>query len=86
MFNCHQGVHSPQNISVSDFCARTPTVPEHVVEGDVSPVVEPFDLVAHVFEEETVLLQVDLEPPAQQPQHELHPSHGDDALYKAPWQ
>ena len=44
---------------------------EHVVEVDVAVVVQVLDLVAHVLEEQPVLLELDLEATAQQAQQEL---------------
>ena len=60
-------------------CVRE-RLPEHVVEGDVPPVVQPLHLVAHVLEEQLVLVQVHLQAAPQQTQQELHPGGGDQAL------
>lgn len=45
---------------------------DDVVEGDVLPVVQPLELVAHVFKQQPLLVRVALQPPLQQTQDELH--------------
>ena len=49
------------------------------MEGDVLPVVQSLQLVAHVFEEGTVLLWVDLEAALEEAEDELDPADGDHA-------
>ena len=49
------------------------------MEADILAVVQPLQLVAHVLEQQPVLLGVDLEAALQQPQDELDPPHGDHA-------
>lgn len=50
------------------------------MEGDITAVVQPLHLVAHVLEQKLVLVQVHLQPPPQKPQQELHAESRDHPL------
>ena len=49
------------------------------MEGDILPVVQPLKLVAHVLEEQPVLVRVHLQAALEQPEDELDPADGDHA-------
>lgn len=55
-------------------------LPEHIVESHVTPAVQSLHLVAHVFEQQLVLVQVHLQPATEQTEQELHPGRRDHAL------
>lgn len=55
--------------------------PEHIVERHISAAVKPLHLVAHVFEQQLVFVQVHLQAAAQEAEQELHPGGGDYALH-----
>jgi len=46
------------------------------VEGHILAVVQLVQLIAHVLEQQTILLRIALESSLQQAQNELHPAHG----------
>ena len=46
------------------------------MEADVLPVVQPLQLVAHVLEQQPLLLGVHLQPTLEKAQNELDPPHG----------
>lgn len=50
------------------------------MEGDITAVVQPLHLIAHVLEQKLVLVQVHLQPPPQKPQQELHAESRDRSL------
>lgn len=50
------------------------------MEGHVAPAVQPLHLVAHVFEQQLVLVQVHLQPATEQTEQELHSGRRDHAL------
>lgn len=52
------------------------------MESHIAPAVQSLHLVAHVFEQQLVLVQVHLQPATEQTQQELHPGRGDHALRK----
>lgn len=54
------------------------------MEGDVPPAVQSLHLVAHVFEQQLVFVQVHLQPAPEQTQQELHPGRWDHALEERP--
>lgn len=66
--------------------------PEDVMEGHIASTVQSLHLVAHVFKEQLVLVQVHLQPAPEQTKQELHPGRGyhplEGQLYKSkgfPW-
>lgn len=50
------------------------------MERHVSSAVQPLHLIAHVFKEQLVFVQVHLQPASQQTQQELHPGCWNHAL------
>lgn len=50
------------------------------MEGHIPPAVQSLHLVAHVFEQQLVLVQVHLQPAPEQAQQELHPGRRDHTL------
>lgn len=50
------------------------------MKSHISAAVQPLHLVAHVFEQQLVLVQVHFQPAAEEAEQELHPGSGDDAL------
>lgn len=50
------------------------------MESHIAPAVQSLHLVAHVFEQQLVLVQVHLQPATEQTEQELHPGRRDHAL------
>jgi len=49
---------------------------DDIVKGNILAVVQLVQLIAHVLEQQAILLRIALESSLQQPQDELHPAHG----------
>lgn len=49
---------------------------DHIVEGNILAVVQLVQLIAHVLEQEPVLLRITLQPALEEAQDELDPPHG----------
>lgn len=47
--------------------------PQHIMESHISSAVQSLHLIAHVFKEQLVFVQVHLQPASQQTQQELQP-------------
>lgn len=45
---------------------------DDIVEGNVFAVMQPFELIAHVFEKEAILLRISFQSALQQPQNVLY--------------
>lgn len=50
------------------------------MESHISAAVQPLHLVAHVFEQQLVFVQVHFQAAAEEAEQELHPGSRDDAL------
>lgn len=50
------------------------------MESHIAPAVQSLHFVAHVFEQQLVLVQVHLQPATEQTEQELHPGRRDHAL------
>lgn len=59
-----------------------PRSPEHIVESHIPSTVQSLHLVAHVFKQQLVFVQVHLQPASEQTKQELHPGCRDHALGK----
>lgn len=57
-----------------------PQSPEHIVEGHISSTVQSLHLIAHVFKQQLVFVQVHLQPASEQTKQKLHPGCGDYTL------
>lgn len=68
-----------QCVSLNNACGA-PRSPEHVMEGHIPSAVQSLHLVAHVFEQQLVFVQVHLQPASEQTKQELHPGCRDHAL------
>lgn len=63
------------------FAVRAaPPSPEHIMEGHISSAVKSLHLIAHVFKQQLVFVQVHLQPASEQTEQELHPGCRDHAL------
>lgn len=52
------------------------------MEGYISSAVKPLHLIAHVFKQQLVFVQVHLQPASEQPEQELHPGCWNHTLGK----
>lgn len=66
---------------MSSVCG-VPRSPEHIVESHIPSAVQSLHLIAHVFKEQLVFVQVHLQPASKQTKQELRPGRGDHALGK----
>lgn len=48
------------------------TLPQHIMESDITAIMEPFHFVAHVLEQQLVLVKIYLQPATQKPQQKFH--------------
>lgn len=51
------------------------------MESDITTIVEPLHLIAHVLEQQLVLVEIHLQPASQQPQQEFHSEGRDYTLW-----
>lgn len=56
--------------------------PEHIVESHISSAVQSLHLIAHVFKQQLVFVQVHLQPASEQTQQEFHSGCRDHTLEK----
>lgn len=56
--------------------------PEYIMEGHISSAVKSLHLIAHVFKQQLVFVQVHLQPASEQAKQELYPRCRDDTLKK----
>lgn len=61
-----------------------PWSPEHIMESHIPSAVQSLHLIAHVFKQQLVLVQVHLQPASEQAEQEHHPGCWDNALVKDP--
>lgn len=54
--------------------------PQHIMKSHIPSVVQPLHLIAHVFKQQLVFVQVHLQPASQEPEQELHPRCWDHTL------
>lgn len=59
------------------MCSQSP---EHIVKGHISSAVKSLHLIAHVFKQQLVFVQVHLQPASEQTEQKLHPGCGDYTL------
>ncbi len=59
---------------------RVPCSPEHIMEGHIPSTVQSLHLIAHVFKQQLVFVQVHLQPASEQTKQELHPGCRDHTL------
>jgi len=52
------------------------------MEGDISSIVQTLHLIAHVFEEELIFVQVNFQTTSQQTEQKLHPRGWNHSLYQ----
>jgi len=52
------------------------------MEGDISSIVQTLHLIAHVFEEELIFVQVNFQTTSQQAEQKLHPRGWNHSLYQ----
>ncbi|RCU34941.1 hypothetical protein DVA81_18500, partial [Acinetobacter baumannii] len=56
--------------------------PEYIVEGHIPSTVQWLHLIAHVFKQQLVFVQVHFQPASEQTEQELHPGCRDYTLRK----
>lgn len=63
-------------------CAVNAVWPENIVESHISSTMKSLHLIAHVFKQQLVFVQIHLQPAPEQPEQKLHPRCRDHSLEK----
>lgn len=80
--NCRLAWRKPGHHTCSTDSEKNLSVPEHVMEGDITTIMEPLHFVAHVLEQQLVLVEIHLQPAPQKPQQKFHSEGRDYSLGK----